>query len=410
MDEMDSEQTLTGIIAQMATTSAIKRGEMEKSLTESPPAVRSKKVKIDKIDPIIIFKISETYLKNKNLLHSVINKAFTEKIGIDELKLTANGNLMIYPSSKGDKYRIINNNKLFPNCRKLDIGIEKKYQLILKGISADDLSSDSKFLDSTGIKNVIPITKDNIQLRLCKIEVESQDIMDRYLNKGYVVINLFKYKVEQIAKPPPRCNKCKRFDHLTSNCNFTSTCGKCGSTDHSDETCSESERKCVNCGQNHSSYYRGCASYKELYKDILNKNKINFIKQSSANGAPSGFYRNYSTALNNNDEINQSDEVKKLSSQINLLQENINSIKNEIISFKEIAEDLKTNIGKKIEEKIFENNNKLIYFFTESFKILVNPKKISNAQLENIMRSFTNLQLGKGCSITEIASYLDKSD
>ena len=89
------------------------------------------------------------------------------------------------------------------------------------------------------------------------------------MNKGKIFINSFSYRVVEVTKPPSRCFKCKKFGHQASTCHDTKVCGRCGKGDHEEKYClakENSEKKCVNCSENHPSYYRGCTSYKEALK------------------------------------------------------------------------------------------------------------------------------------------------
>ena len=62
------------------------------------------------------------------------------------------------------------------------------------------------------------------------------------------------------------------------------------------ETC------CVNCGNSHSSYCRGCQAYKDIMKKEITKVKevqraVNYLKPNNMS-VPEGFKRNYSVVSN----------------------------------------------------------------------------------------------------------------
>lgn len=87
-------------------------------------------------------------------------------------------------------------------------------------------------------------------------------------------------------KDPPQCFKCQRFNHVAKNCNAIARCVKCADTHESKECPSESAIKCANCGQNHTSSYKGCSQFKvarNTYRRALkrkNKNSSERVRQA----------------------------------------------------------------------------------------------------------------------------------
>lgn len=73
---------------------------------------------------------------------------------------------------------------------------------------------------------------------------------------------------------PVQCMNCQEFGHTKSYCKLRSVCVACGDL-HSSSQCQAAkqglERKCGNCGGNHSANYRGCPVYKELLKRLREK-------------------------------------------------------------------------------------------------------------------------------------------
>jgi hypothetical protein len=58
----------------------------------------------------------------KNILEALRNN----KISLNQIKVTENGNLLVYPSSNEDKKSIIDNKLLFPECQFCDLDSSKK--------------------------------------------------------------------------------------------------------------------------------------------------------------------------------------------------------------------------------------------------------------------------------------------
>lgn len=73
-----------------------------------------------------------------------------------------------------------------------------------------------------------------------------------------VMIGYMSFYVREYVPPPVRCYKCQRYGHIAKICKGKQRCGKCGG-EHEYGECGESEeRKCCNCGGNHTAAYGGC--------------------------------------------------------------------------------------------------------------------------------------------------------
>ena len=144
---------------------------LNSSTSNSPEA---KKVKSEKLSAVLFFKIEQNYIKNKKEL----SKLFKENhIGINELVITQNDNSIVHPATIEDKEKLLLS-ELFNNTRKIDLGIEKKHILIVKGVSGEELLGDIG-LEGGKVKgneyeitDIIPIkNKEQKELNICKIEV-----------------------------------------------------------------------------------------------------------------------------------------------------------------------------------------------------------------------------------------------
>lgn len=88
------------------------------------------------------------------------------------------------------------------------------------------------------------------------------------LLKGYIKVDLFSYRVEEIGAQPIQCHKCKRFGHVREICQEKLACASCGD-EHDTKDCISTARSCVNCDETHSAFWRGC----RIYKDAVLKKK-----------------------------------------------------------------------------------------------------------------------------------------
>ena len=179
--------------------------------------------------------------------------------------------------------------------------------------------------------------------------------------------------------------------------------------DHVAENCTSDISECVNCGDNHSSYYKGCLKYKELLKaEVI---KITTSKEDKKNTRPAakmneGFTRTYSSAVQSgadqykstnesqntieeilrrvdtNMKINQSVIEKKFDAEAKLLEANMKEVKSSINNINVNVEN--------ISKSIVVNNGKLCYFILDFIKILLpqlsKPTKKAAEQVNNVMQ------------------------
>jgi hypothetical protein len=196
------------------------------------------------------------------------------KIIINSIKVTQNGNLLVYPDSLEDKKMLIEKKLLFPESQSCDLEISKKnLQLMVKGINAEnfELRYNSNLIQYK-ISQVIEIKKrDGTVLNMCKIEMETKDEFEGLLHAGNIKIGLFNYKVEKLARSPLMCHNCKEYGHSLKICNKQSRCAKCGKNSHEGDC--DDNVKCLHCGNNHSCYFKGCSIYKDLMKKEIESAK-----------------------------------------------------------------------------------------------------------------------------------------
>ena len=162
----------------------------------------------------------------------------------------------------------------------------KGLKVVLKGIdSCVDPSEIKEALEELGYstKSVINIfNKQKIPQPMFKVELEPDN---RKLKKNEThPIYSIKYLIHRritVEEPhkrsgPVQCMNCQEFGHTKSYCKLRAVCVACGDF-HPSSQCSAAkegqDRKCGNCGGNHSANYRGCPVYKELLKRLKTKNQ-----------------------------------------------------------------------------------------------------------------------------------------
>ncbi|CAF1051025.1 unnamed protein product [Brachionus calyciflorus] len=128
------------------------------------------------IAPILYFKLDEKFVKSKKELNSIIASCFGDEFDI-QTKITANGNLLLYPKSVREKLLVLNSVTFLSHLQKLDLYSSQNLDfIVVRGITGDQVSEFKKDFVKFGIKNVVPIKKkDGRQLRICKIEVDTED-------------------------------------------------------------------------------------------------------------------------------------------------------------------------------------------------------------------------------------------
>jgi hypothetical protein len=320
-----------------------------------------------------------------------------------------------------DKSKLMNDTSLFSKLKKVDLddtNNNKNFFAIVKGINAEDFqmkynnfNSDFDCVDVHTIK-----TRENKVLRMCKLEFATKEERDKIVELGFIQLGLMKYKVEHIVKPPMRCNNCKKFGHSTFNCKENEKCARC-SEEHKTSDCKkkDDETRCINCGEKHSSYYKGCKQYKSLIKEeieSMKKNPANVLqnvnKYSSLNEPPKGFIRNYSASVSSNDNQNKLLELltNKISEQISR-------------QFDELKSTIETNVNEKFEEiklsiesitsKLIQNNNvKICHFLLDTIKLIVPNVARPDKKQINIINNRLNVHQMGSISTNSLNEYVNK--
>ena len=69
-----------------------------------------------------------------------------------------------------------------------------------------------------------------------------------------------------------KCYKCQKFGHIQTDCKEKTKCGRCNK-ENCNYKCKIEYALCANCGEKHSSNYRGCIKYKEELERAQEKRK-----------------------------------------------------------------------------------------------------------------------------------------
>ena len=372
----------------------------EEMAAKNHKAGHNRQRKIDKIAPIIIFKVESNLLIKENL-EKYLND-FAHDLNLKDVKITTNGNVLIYADNLSDKQIILNNKDLFKNCKKLDLNsVDKRPCLIIKGISKkyadehiDDLKQVYGIIEVFEMKNKTSGKVYNFVKAVVESEERKRSILlDRFVHIGY-----FRYFTDDFKKPPIQCRKCKGFGHIEAKCTYDSKCAKCG-INHDETKCSSDITTCANCGGGHSCFYRGCSAYKEKRSEQLKKINVVHAESSTKNSNSSTFERNYSSAVKNNISKCIEDKITNLSTQIENSISSIKEVKSSLDKINQNLIDLK--------QSLINNNLKTIYFIIDLFKIMNNNVKINAEKAKQIFEAFSYHDLGE-LNLNKFKDYCEK--
>lgn len=261
---------------------------------ELPPEAAESDKKKPKPPPIYIREKSSSALVNKII----------ELIGKD--------NFHIIPLIRGnihetkvqikteENYRVLSKylNDSKRNFYTYQLKSSKGLQVVLKGIESDVTPAEIiQALKEKGFtaKTVINILNRNRKPQpLFRVELEPET---KPLNKNEVhpiyKLQFLLHRRITVEEPhkrtgPVQCTNCQEFGHTKSYCTLRSVCVACGEL-HESATCTSNkdnpnEKRCGNCGGNHTANYRGCPVYKELKSRIHQR-----VTSARSQNAPSKF-------------------------------------------------------------------------------------------------------------------------
>ena len=108
---------------------------------------------------------------------------------------------------------------------------------MVKNVTYDFMKNCEETLKNFGIVEIIEM-KNKIDGRLrnfVKIRMANEDVKNKLLNERFIRIALFKIYIEDFAKPPTQCRKCKSFGHIEKNCKSVQKYGECTGNHSEDE-------------------------------------------------------------------------------------------------------------------------------------------------------------------------------
>lgn len=159
----------------------------------------------------------------------------------------------------------------------------KGLAVVVKGIESDVKSEEVKTaLEEKGfsVRSVINIfNRDKIPQPMFKVELEpdARKLKRNEVHPIYAMKYLLhrRISVEEPHKRsgPIQCQNCQEYGHTKKYCVLQTVCVVCGDL-HKSSICSiktQENKKCNNCGGNHTANYRGCPIYKNLKKKLDEK-------------------------------------------------------------------------------------------------------------------------------------------
>jgi len=217
-------------------------------------------------------------------------------------RMVGNKSFHVVPIRKGNiaetKIQIYEENNYRTIAALLDKNNKKYYTyqlksskgliVVIKGIESNvDPEEVKSAIAESGfkVKSVYNIkNKENIPQPLFKIELEPEnnrlkknDVHPIY-NLRYLLNRRVAVEEPHKRAGPVQCFNCQEYGHTKSYCTLRAVCVVCGEPHHSSECIKEkrncNEKKCSNCGGNHTANYRGCPIYVELKsKNVLRSQK-----------------------------------------------------------------------------------------------------------------------------------------
>jgi hypothetical protein len=339
----------------------------------------------NKIEPVIFFKVHVNPSKEK--IEKYLNIE-AKGIQIEEFKITANNNVLIYTKSNEENEKLVNDTNLFKGIGRLNLNnIDKRPYLIIKNVTYDYMKYKAAELKAFGILDVIEMKNktSNKSYNFVKVLIESDEKKKKLLNERFIRVGMSKMYLKDFIRPPVQCRKCKGFGHIEKLCKEKYKCAKCGS-DHSEENCKEKleNQKCANFNEKHSTYYRGCKKFIDAKNIKLNKDKKTTGTSTTETNTEqsSNVTRTYSSVSTNDELIKKFENMLTRNNSV-LLQQTEEIVKNESkVILNHIDRILKL------------NNMKLCYFVIDAIKTLMPSVKFSVNKMKLIQEAFNRHQLG----------------
>jgi hypothetical protein len=235
-------------------------------------------------------------MKFKLLIFNVDDNKKTQeeinKYGIDKSNIhavvTASNNLMIYLDDINDLNKIMSDDVIFKEKKKLNMNENEKDKLdiVIRGLTLYKAREYGDYLESIGISQLISLesrklseTTERNKIKIVAARLKNKVMIDNLVRDG-INLDYIHYKVEKFKKPihVMQCLKCNQFNHKASDCKNDECCKNCGGK-HLSKVCTSNEKLCVNCGGDHKATYKQCKEYVKFVDEKTER--INGKKEKS---------------------------------------------------------------------------------------------------------------------------------
>lgn len=170
----------------------------------------------------------------------------------------------------------------------------KGLTVVVKGIESDVDSNDVKSalvgqgFSIRSVTNIFNRNKVPQPMFRVELEPEARKLKKNEVHPIYKLQYLLHRRIS-VDEPhkrwgPIQCQNCQEYGHTKKYCVLQTVCVVCGDL-HQTTSCpvkAQEEKKCSNCGGNHTANYRGCPVYKNLRKKLDEKIKTTRARDNTA--------------------------------------------------------------------------------------------------------------------------------
>jgi len=159
---------------------------------------------------------------------------------------------------------------------------------VIRGISLDITTDDVKAETNAIWAHRVSRREDGKIIPTTAVIIAYEHNLPTSVNIGFM-----RHNVSVYIPLPIRCGNCQKYGHRTDQCKRDKPrCPRCTEAhDYSACTVPDEQIKCSNCGENHSSAYRGCKKYREISaalrkaatENITYRDAVKKLKDSTAN-------------------------------------------------------------------------------------------------------------------------------
>ncbi len=170
---------------------------------------------------MIFFKVQEK--PDKSMIEKYLIDTIKD-VNIEDFKITANNNVLIYTNSNEDNEKLVNNKELFNGIDRLNLNaIDKRPYIMIKNVTYDFIKDKDEELVRVGIIEVIEM-KNKISgnsYNFVKALIINEETKRELLNERFIRIGISKIYLEDFVEPPTQCRKYKAIGHIEKNCKST---------------------------------------------------------------------------------------------------------------------------------------------------------------------------------------------